>query len=765
MYTSGSTGQPKGVCIPHRAIVRLVKNTNFVDIEPSDVFLQFAPFAFDAATFEVWGALLNGATLAIFPPEMPSLHELASYIETQGVTVLWLTAALFHQMADSPSCAKLQSLRFLLTGGEAPSLSHFKKAQSILPNTTLVNGYGPTENTTFSVCYRYPKADIPNATLPLGTPIAHSSAYVLDKWRQPVPIGVTGELYVGGDGLALGYLHQPELTAEKFVQMPSTLYRTGDLVRWLPDGNLEFLGRADEQIKLRGFRIELGEIESALRKHPVIQDAAVIVQDSETGDKRLLAFLVTASEIDTQTVRNFLTDWLPDYAIPSAFIILEKLPLTSNGKVDRYALKNRAAENQTTAPETETAADLNDVETRLIAIYQRVLNVPSASVNDDFFMLGGHSLLAVRLFVEIETEFARHLPLSTLFHAPTVRKLAMLLSPSPPDPLSQTSLGRGGESELGIVLLSPAEERSRQEEGAGMREKSEGVEISTPYSLLATPCSFDCLVPIQTSGTRIPFFAVHAIGANVLNYRLISKYLGEDQPFYGFQAMGLDGKTAPLETVEEMAAAYVTVLRSVQPHGPYFLGGGSSGGVIAFEMAQQLRASGETVGMVALLDTYSLFKGAENHKRHYMARVGLMDDHIGQILELPLGQQIAYLWRNTFRKLRNKFGIWDKIRPQPSDDLPTTLLRLRKAILQAVERYEPKPYAGQITMFLATQAQHRTLYDPRLEWGKVAKGGFELHLLDCDHDTLMEEPVVQELAQTLRVCMDRISPAIVSGHI
>lgn len=267
--------------------------------------------------------------------------------------------------------------------------------------------------------------------------------------------------------------------------------------------------------------------------------------------------------------------------------------------------------------------------------------------------------------------------------------------------------------------------------------------------------NWNCLVPIQTHGTRLPFFAVHAVGANVLNYRLISNYLGEDQPFYGFQAIGLDGKTSPLETVETMASAYIEVLRSVQPQGPYFLGGGSSGGVIAFEMARQLEAEGKTVGMVALLDTYYLYEGSKGHKRHYAARLGLMDDHIGQILELPLGQQVGYLWRNTLRKFRSKWGVVGKMRPEAPDDLPTTLIRLRKTILQAVERYEPKPYQGQITMFLATQAQHRTLYDPRLQWGQVAQGGFELHLLDCDHDTLMEEPMVQELAKTLRACMDR----------
>src|SRR5581483_3519260 len=333
-FTSGSTGRPKGVCVPHRGVVRLVKQTNYAHFARSEVFLQLAPIAFDASTFEIWGELLNGATLAIFPPSAPSLAELGDFIQRNGVTTLWLTAGLFHQTVEE-NVSSLRGVRQLLAGGDVLSVSHVKKAMEQLPGCQLINGYGPTENTTFTCCHRILNAD--RRSIPIGRPIANTQAYILDSNLQPVPIGVPGELFAGGDGLALGYLNQPQLTAEKFISNPfsndasARLYRTGDLTRWLPDGTIEFLGRVDTQIKIRGFRIELSEIETALNNYPAIRECAVVAQQNGS-DKKLVAYFVAenSEKISSTELREHLRKTLPDYMIPAAFVPMQSLPLNAN---------------------------------------------------------------------------------------------------------------------------------------------------------------------------------------------------------------------------------------------------------------------------------------------------------------------------------------------------------------------------------------------------------------------------------------------------
>ena len=297
IYTSGSTGRPKGTLIEHRSAVRLVRETNYVELGPEEVFLQFAPIAFDASTFELWGSLLNGGRLVIFPAGRSSLEELGQVIRERGVTTLWLTSAVFSQMVDS-HLSSLSGVRQLLAGGEALSLPHVQKMLSVLGDRRLINGYGPTENTTFTCCHVMTSESDVGQSVPIGRPISNTTVYILDEYAHPVPVGVAGELYIGGDGLARGYLNQPELTAEKFVPNPfsaesgSRLYRTGDTVRYRRDGNIEFLGRIDHQVKVRGYRIELGEIETALVHQAAVQDAVVMVREDEPGDKRLVAYTV-----------------------------------------------------------------------------------------------------------------------------------------------------------------------------------------------------------------------------------------------------------------------------------------------------------------------------------------------------------------------------------------------------------------------------------------------------------------------------------------
>ncbi|MCB0164083.1 MAG: amino acid adenylation domain-containing protein [Anaerolineae bacterium] len=423
MYTSGSTGQPKGVCVTHRNVVRLVKNTNFACLSPEETFLQFAPISFDAATFEIWGPLLNGGRLVIFPPQKPSLELLGQFIAQQRITTLWLTAGLFHQMVDH-QLDQLQGVRQLLAGGDVLSAPHVHKVLNQLPQTRLINGYGPTENTTFTTCYPIPTDWPEDMAVPIGRPIANTEVYILDNHLQPVPVGIPGQLYAGGDGVARGYLNRPELTAEKFIANPfgpGRLYQTGDLARYRPDGNIEFLGRMDNQVKIRGFRIELGEIETVLSQHPAVEQSIVMAREDTPGDKRLVAYVVGA-EASVPDLRQHLQQKLPDYMIPAAFVLLESLPINANGKVDRQALPAP----DTTRPDLSEAyeAPEGEVELLLADIWQEVLRVEQIGRHDNFFELGGHSLLAVQIVSRLQQDYQIELALRFLFEYPTIAQLA-----------------------------------------------------------------------------------------------------------------------------------------------------------------------------------------------------------------------------------------------------------------------------------------------------------------------------------------------------
>ncbi|MEJ0090102.1 MAG: amino acid adenylation domain-containing protein [Limisphaerales bacterium] len=433
IYTSGSTGQPKGVAIPHRGVVRLVRGQSYAKFDARQRFLLLASTSFDAATFETWGPLLNGAVCVVFPRQPLDFEQLETIIRQQRITCLWLTAGLFNQIIDArPSV--LETVEQVLTGGEALSVSHVQKAMHLLPRLQLINGYGPTESTTFACCYAIePKTGFATGSVPIGRPIANTRCYVLDEGLAVVPVGVVGELHIGGDGLARGYLNRPELTAERFIADPfspepgARLYKTGDLVRYLPDGNLEFLGRRDQQVKIRGFRIEPGEIEAVLAIHPKVRQAAVIAREDVPGNKALVAYLVVREEpAPTVTeLRDFLLARLPDYMVPAAFVPLEKLPLTPNGKLDRNALpapaQNRlGAAAPSVAPQTPT-------QTALAKIWADLLGIPSPGIHDNFFALGGHSLLAVRMIFRIRETFKIGLPVRAIFEFPTLAKLARVV--------------------------------------------------------------------------------------------------------------------------------------------------------------------------------------------------------------------------------------------------------------------------------------------------------------------------------------------------
>lgn len=421
MYTSGSTGTPKGVAVPHKAILRLVLAPNYLTISKEDVFLQLAPVSFDASTLEIWGALLNGAKLVV-APEMTSLADIVRIVRQHTVTTLWLTAGLFHQMVDF-GIGDLRCLKNLLAGGEELSVSHVVRALASLPETRLINGYGPTENTTFTCCFAVPRDWTPRRSVPIGRPVSGTKVLILDKNLQPAPVGVPGELYTGGDGLAIGYWNRPDLDRQLFqtVDGAGRLYRTGDRVRWLDDGTIEFLGRIDQQLKIRGFRVEPGEIEAALCAHPLVKQAFVAARQSTDGSKILAGYYVPRN-VDVpgeESLRGFLGQRLPGYMVPTFLTPLDALPLNANGKVDWRNLPEprHVPTSMFRGPQTRT-------EKALSSIFCEVLGLDEVSTTDNFFRLGGHSLLATQVIARVYRDLGTDLPLHSLFENPSVTSLA-----------------------------------------------------------------------------------------------------------------------------------------------------------------------------------------------------------------------------------------------------------------------------------------------------------------------------------------------------
>jgi amino acid adenylation domain-containing protein len=427
MYTSGSTGSPKGVMIPHRGIVRLVSGCNFVKLGPEEVILHLAPLSFDASTFEVWGALLNGGKLVILPAPHPSLDEIVEAIRVNGVTTLWLTAGLFHLMVEN-RVDGLRPLRQLIVGGDVLSPPHVAKALKALPSCRIVNGYGPTENTTFTCCYTIPHNTPPSGPIPIGTAIQDTTVYVLDAAGEPVLAGEEGELYAGGDGVALGYLNHPELTAEKFVPDPfarrigASLYRTGDRVRERANGTIEFIGRVDRQMKLNGKRVELDAIEANLRVEESVRDAAVVDRVDSTGRRSVAAF-VTPRGLDPQALRQSLRSRLPDFMVPASITVLDSLPLSPNGKVDRGQLARLELGRQFAASFSSSTPD-ESAQSQLREILTSVLGRDAIGIEDNFFDLGASSLDLIRIHAKVVEAFGPVLTVVDLFGHPNMKAVA-----------------------------------------------------------------------------------------------------------------------------------------------------------------------------------------------------------------------------------------------------------------------------------------------------------------------------------------------------
>ncbi len=479
-YTSGSTGQPKGVEVLHQGVLRLLFGVDYVCLDADQRLLQMAPISFDASTFEIWGALLHGGQCVLFPGKIPTTRELSHEIEKRGITTMWLTAALFNSIVDeSPSA--LSGIRQLAIGGEALSVAHVRIAHENLPSTQIINGYGPTESTTFACCYLIPRElNERTKSIPIGRPIANTQVYLLDAHLQPVPVGVPGELHIGGDGLARGYLNRSELTAEKFIPNPfssdpqARLYKTGDLVRYLPDGGIEYIGRIDNQVKIRGFRIELGEIETALLQHPAVLQAVAIAREHDPGKKRLVAYIVcnTSQNAAIGELRQFLKEKLPEYMLPSAFVFLESLPLTPNGKIDLRALP---APDLTQQLEENFVAPRTEVEQRLAKIWAEVLGIEQVGIRDNFFELGGDSILSLQIVARANQAGIQLTP-KQLFGNQTIAELAGV-----------AGMAKQMQAEQGLVTgsvpLTPIQHWFFEQEQSEPHHFNQSVVLSVPADL------------------------------------------------------------------------------------------------------------------------------------------------------------------------------------------------------------------------------------------------------------------------------------------
>jgi amino acid adenylation domain-containing protein len=671
MYTSGSTGTPKGVVVPHRAIVRLVREQNFVSFGPDLCWLQLSNISFDASTLEIWGALLNGGRLVLQAQQKPTLPEICDTIAKHKVTSVWFTVGLFNMLVDE-QLDRLRGLKHILTGGDVLSVPHVKKALKALGPNVLINGYGPTENTTFTCCFPINSEASITDSVPIGFPLNNTTIHVLDEQRNPVPVGRKGELYTGGDGVALGYWKRDDLSAEKFIDDPfsgksgAKLYRTGDIVKWQADGSIAFIGRADGQVKIRGFRIELGEIENALNDLPGVNDKVVVARQDGPGEKQLACYVVPSeAHKGTQDallniVREHLRAKLPGYMVPTGFVVMNELPLTANGKIDRRALPAPTA--QTSALKAEHVAPRNNIERMLASIWGRVLNASDIGIHDDFFDLGGHSLVGIQLLGQVEQQFNKTLPLKSLFEAPTIAQFAELLK------------GEGAAHDWKNLSL------------------------------------------VQPEGDGLPLFCVHGDEAS----HFIPKYLGKTRPFYAFFHQGEDGKRIEHTSVESIAAHFIREMKQARPKGPYLLTGYSFGGIVAYEMAQQLTAAGDEVPLLAVFDTYAPGLHLEAIKADAKPWDGLKKAVLRGIVKRALhgNGPVPARWRN--------FHITDTYD-------------------RAVKSYVPSPYNGKLTVIKAAQS-----WGPKeMGWEKLAKGGIDVVLVPGDHYSLIKEPHVKELTREL----------------
>lgn len=747
IFTSGSTGTPKGVVVRHQPVINLIEwiNRRF-NVTATDRVLFITSLCFDLSVYDIFGLLAAGGSIRVVSSDDVRDPAAMLHILDHEPITFWDSAPPALQQLV-PFFSELKGerspLRLVFMSGDWIPVTLPAALKATFPDVAVISLGGATEATVWSNFYPIDHIDPGWTSIPYGKPIQNAQYYVLDDRLQPCPIGVTGELYIGGDCLSAGYT-DPVKTAERFIPHPfqpapqARLYRTGDLARFFPDGNLEFLGRIDHQVKIRGFRIELGEIEAVLAQHVAMRVSVVMARDDQPGEKRLVAYIVPRQE-PAPTIgelRQYLKEKLPEYMVPSAFVFLKELPVTANGKLDRKALPApesvfagdrqallaAATRNGQTDAAISFAAPRDALERQLITIWQDVLRVKPIGIHDHFFELGGHSMSAVRVWTQIEKTLGKSLPLATIFQAPTIAALATCLR----------------------AEAAPAD----------------GVQLNVPLDAAPHCPSLVVIQPGQAASGKPPLFCIHVLGRGLKYYLPLVRYLDPEQPVYGLAAH-MAGETIAIDRVETLAAHYIRQLRSLQPQGPYFLTGISFGGLVAYEMAQQLTAQGQQIAFLGMMDTYpSLTQPPlvnlvnDRASKHWfkMKQTGL-----AYLLHMVKAQirwrtqdVINALWHlychsSTAFCKRTGWLLPDKI----------TDFNYEQENQQVANRYAIRSFAGRMTLFKATERLNvsSAFVDNELSWQQLAADGLEVHHIPGDHLGMLQEPYVQTLGDALQRCL------------
>lgn len=697
MFTSGSTGNPKGVMLSHSSVVNfLLSMANSPGINSKDIVLALTTYSFDISILEIFLPLISGSQIVIAGiDDIQNGKKLVSLIDQKKITYIQATPTTWNLILSAGwhGNKKLKAL----CGGEAfPEDLRNKLLKKV---SAVWNMYGPTETTVWSTCYCINSLD---QKILIGTPIENTSVYILDQNNTIAPIGVWGELHIGGDGLALGYYNQPELTQDKFISItftsspPQRLYKTGDLCRLLENGNIEFKGRIDNQVKIRGFRIELGEIEHVLKNHPDVKDAVVDVKSISINDKQLIAYIIPQKEFQPKSLQKFCKEHVPYYMVPSVYVSLTEFPLTPNKKIDRKSLPipdNNIHVNKSHITNTP----LSKTEKKLLTIWKNLLPVKNFDIDDDFFQLGGHSLLAAQMFLEIEKIFDVSLPLVSLFKTPHIRGLSNLIAK--------------GHNDL----------------------------------------KWSNLVPINTNGSKLPLFLIHGAEGNIILYRDLCHNLPNNIPIYGLQSSGLNGKETFDPNFKIVARNYVKAIQSVQPVGPYRLAGYCLGGVIALEIAQQLHKINETVTFLAMIETYNLneTKWPQSFWQNKTNTILNIAYHLANLFSLKNTNKLSFfkhkfsieiqrinilIQSNWFKMFKNKKGS------------EYHHINISKLYDLELEKYKPKMYSGK-GLLIIPKVNFIGFNDPKWGWESVFKNDITINKMDVyPHGTLVE-PYVKEIAE------------------